>query len=203
MRWLQPLFSFCVQYVSKKRTVGSDCNTRFRDVQCGFGPLLGMEQHMARTSRPTPQPFRDGWRIRWTDARGKRRSEVYANERDAKFKLDSHLLEAQQVKRGLRGLAIPDKTFNALADHWLKTRAKRKRSEKDDISIIKSRLRPFFGTYKLREITLDVVDEFIAAWIEENSEKTVNTTSRCSSLCSTTRRSADGSSTYPASGSSK
>ena len=107
-------------------------------------------------------------------ANGKRGSEVYANRKDAQFKLDEHLLEVEQVRRGLKGLAVPDKTFAQLCDHWLATRATRKRSAKDDESIIDSRLRPFFATRKLTELTLDHVDAFIAEWREDRSDKTIN-----------------------------
>ena len=129
---------------------------------------------MARTARPAPQKFRDGWRIRWIGATGRRSSEVYASRKDAQFKLDAHLLEVEQVKRGLKGLAVPDKTFAQLCDHWLATRATRKRSAKDDESIIDARLRPFFNTRKLTDLTLDHVDAFVAEWRDERSDKTVN-----------------------------
>ena len=130
---------------------------------------------MARTARPQPQKFRSKWRIRWTDEHGKRRSEVLATRVDAAFMLDTQLVHVQEIERGLRGLSIPDRLFNDLCDLWLKSRARRNRSEKDDQSIIRVHLRPFFGRHRLRDLLLDLVDEFIETREDKGlSEKTIN-----------------------------
>jgi len=113
------------------------------------------------------------WRIRWTDERGRRRSECFANKKDAQFKLDQHLLEKREVQRGLRGLAIPDKTFSQLCDHWLIARAKRKRSGDDDKSIIRAHLRPFFGHALVRNISQEEARQFVDAR-DHLSLKTLN-----------------------------
>jgi hypothetical protein len=49
-----------------------------------------------------PTRHGDAWRIRWTDANGVRRSEVYAERRDAVLRLAQHALEATEIRRGLR-----------------------------------------------------------------------------------------------------
>lgn len=103
------------------------------------------------------------WRIRWVDADGRRCSEVYDEFADAAFKLREHQLEVEQVRRGLRAAQLPDKTFNQLCDYWLEKRAVRKRSQKDDESIIRRHLRPSFGLLKLRELGVAQVDDFVLA----------------------------------------
>lgn len=103
------------------------------------------------------------WRIRWMDADGRRCSEVYDEHADATFKLREHQLEGEQVRRGLRAAQPPDKTFNELCDYWIDKRAIRKRSRKDDESIIRRHLRPTFGPLKLREIGVARVDDFVLA----------------------------------------
>lgn len=94
---------------------------------------------------------RDKWRIRWTDATRKRRSEVYERYEDAEFKLLQHQTEAAEVRRGLRTLRAPNKTVGELCDHWLAVRAPDKRSAGDDRSMINAHLRPFFSGILARD----------------------------------------------------
>ena len=61
-------------------------------------------------------------------------------------------VEAEEVRRGIRNAPPREKTFGDLCDYWLENRAPRKRSQKDDESIIRKHLRPAFGTMKLRGI---------------------------------------------------
>lgn len=103
------------------------------------------------------------WRIRWVDAEGKRHSEVLDDHADAAFKLRQHQLEIEQVRRGLRSPNPPDKSFNDLCDYWIAKRAVRKRSRKDDESIIRRHLRPAFGPIRLREFGVARVDDFVVA----------------------------------------
>ncbi|HET6437594.1 MAG TPA: hypothetical protein VFG59_06020, partial [Anaeromyxobacter sp.] len=102
------------------------------------------------------------WRIRWVDEDGRRHSEVYDKREDAVFKLREHEHRVQEIRRSLR---LPDplpKTFDDLADHWLKTRAVLKRSRACDESIIRAHLRPAFGGKLLSRIQAGVIDEFCA-----------------------------------------
>ena len=128
---------------------------------------------MARTAHPKPQKRRNGWRIRWIDERGERHSETHATCEDAKFKLEQRRVEVEEVRRGLRGATPPNRTFAELCERWLATRAKRKRSEHHDQSIIRAHLRPFFGLHRLRSIDQDLVSEFIDSRDHLN-EKTIN-----------------------------
>jgi len=110
-----------------------------------------------------PSQHRNRWRIRWIDAFGKRRSEVYERYDDADFALKRHQVEAEEVRRGLRSLEVSDKTFSELCDYWLQYRTVRKRRQRDDQSIIRCHLLPEFRKIRLSEITVELVDRFIAA----------------------------------------
>ncbi|MCP4604390.1 MAG: site-specific integrase [Proteobacteria bacterium] len=120
-----------------------------------------------------PTKFRGKWRIRWVDALGKRRSEIYEDHNDAKFKLKQHELEKEEVRRGLRSLCNPDKKFAALCKYWLKSRALQKRSYLHDVSIIRAHLRPFFGKMKISDISPVTVNEFVTTRSHLN-KKTVH-----------------------------
>ena len=82
----------------------------------------------------TPIRHRGKWRIRWRDTQGRRRSECYDDFDNAKFAIQRHELEVQEVERGLKSLRLPDKTFNQLFDYWLEKRAPRKRRGSDAVA---------------------------------------------------------------------
>jgi integrase len=103
------------------------------------------------------------WRIRWLDARGERRSEVFEKHRDAELALQRHEVEAEEIRRGLRPAPLESRTFGELADYWLEHRASRKRSEKDDQSIIRRHLRPAFGALPLVEVDVVRIDALITS----------------------------------------
>lgn len=100
------------------------------------------------------------WRIRWIDADGKRRSEVYIKHRDAELALQRHEVEAEEIRRGLRPKPLAARTYGELADYWLEHRSPKKRSEKDDKSIFRKHLRPAFGSALVSEVTVARVDEW-------------------------------------------
>src|SRR5271157_2072135 len=60
-----------------------------------------------------PTRHGDTWRIRWVDANGIRRSEVYAERRDAVLRLAQHRLEATEIRRGLRAAPTIDSVLPA------------------------------------------------------------------------------------------
>ncbi|KAF0170057.1 MAG: putative phage integrase [Limisphaerales bacterium] len=103
------------------------------------------------------------WRIRWVDQHGQRRSEVFADRKDADFALRRLTVEAEEAERGLRRLAPVERTFDALAKEWTTTRAARKRSLKSDQSFLKVHLLPTFAGLKLSEIGPREVERFKAA----------------------------------------
>lgn len=103
-----------------------------------------------------------GWRIRWIDGEGRRRSETYLKHGDAVKALARHQVEAQRVKRE-GPVQRQDHTLNELADDWLRLRGYRKRSKKTDASLLKVHLRPFFGGMRIRDIGPREVEEFKAS----------------------------------------
>ena len=54
-----------------------------------------------------PTKHGGNWRIRWTDANGKRRTEVYTERRDAKLALSKHVADVEETRRGIRPLGAP------------------------------------------------------------------------------------------------
>ncbi|MBT3980050.1 MAG: site-specific integrase [Bacteriovoracaceae bacterium] len=107
------------------------------------------------------------WRIRWSDERGCRKSESFDSKEDADFYLKKYEVEVEEIKRGIRKrnslqLSAGKKryTFNQTTEYWLKKKAHTKRSLKDDVSILRKHLSPFFGEYYLEEIGVETVDKF-------------------------------------------
>jgi integrase len=123
-----------------------------------------------------PTPHRDKWRIRWLDEHGKRQSAVFDEYKTAQRDLSRRLVEVEEVRRGIRNATPPEKTFGDLCDYWVEHRAPRKRSGKDDESIIRRHLRPAFGAMKLRDVGVEEVDAYVNGKIddEELSDKTVS-----------------------------
>jgi len=91
-----------------------------------------------------PIRHRRKWPIRWNDADGKRRREVYEDFNDARRALRTREVEANQIRAGTRAKRPEDQTLAELCDLWLVTRGAAKRSAKDDRSLC-NRLRAFFG----------------------------------------------------------
>ncbi|MBN2361670.1 MAG: hypothetical protein JXR83_19610 [Deltaproteobacteria bacterium] len=93
------------------------------------------------------------YRIRWRDQHRRRHTETHASLEDAKLALRRHLVEVDEIKRGLRSLAPVNRTIDQLCDYWLEHRAPRKRSERIDISIIRAHLRPALGDLLIAFLT--------------------------------------------------
>lgn len=109
------------------------------------------------------KPYKRGdkWQIKWIDEHGIRRSETFSSEEDAKFKLRQHQLEVEQVKRGLIApRSTEDKIFDDICVYWLTKRTAHKRSGDSDESMIRVHLRPAFGKKKLREISVEDIDNY-------------------------------------------
>lgn len=113
-------------------------------------------------AKPIPRPIKKNgrWHIRYTNEHGKRVKDSYAAHADAEYALADAMKHVKAVKRGLEAPTPPDKTFNEICDYWEKYRAHEKRDQKNDLSILKVHLRPFFGSLLLRDITVQKVDEF-------------------------------------------
>jgi integrase len=115
---------------------------------------------MAKT--PTPRKHGNRWQINFLDADGKRRFKSYRTKSEAQDAL--HLLNAESlaIRAGLQARPLEPHTFDELTTYWLDHRASRKRSGKDDKSIINCHLLPFFGGMQLGDIDVRTVDRFRA-----------------------------------------
>ena len=128
-----------------------------------------------------PEKRNDKYRIRWYDHDGKRRSKTFETYRSAERALTKLQAEAQEIRAGVKPEPMPSRTFGDLCDYWLEHRASRKKSAKDDESIIRRHLRPEFGDLLLKDVTLERVDAVRrTAW---SPSRPCTTSSRCSSRC--------------------
>ena len=109
-----------------------------------------------------PQRRGNKWRIRPVDAHGNRICETHDTYEDALYALQRHELEAKNIKRGLIAPRRQERTFVELDAYWLTHRASRKRSARDDESMLKCHLRPAFSGLSLAQITVERVDRFRA-----------------------------------------
>ncbi len=114
-----------------------------------------------------PRKHGDKWRVRWLDEHGKRQSAVFDDYKRAQSELQRHQVEVEDIRRGIRNAAPPAKTFNDLCDYWLDKRAPRKRSRKDDKSIIERHPRPRFGAMCVRDIGVEDGDDYINTKIDD------------------------------------
>ena len=118
-----------------------------------------------------PKKHYKKWRIRWVDETGKRHSAVYDDYKGAAHALKLRQIEVEEVKRGLRSPVPKRRSLVELCDYWEKHPAPKKRSFKDDVSILKS-IRTHLGTLVLSEITAEHGDRY---WAERSdlSPKTI------------------------------
>lgn len=128
-----------------------------------------MSKHV-RQSKPTKHGKR--WQIRWIDETGRRRSETWGNYEDAEHALVAHKFHVMEVRRGLRVRPPKSHCFEELCRQWLKVRTVKKRTPKDDISIIGVHLRPAFGHLDIDQITSERIDVFSAALSAKRAPQT-------------------------------
>ncbi len=107
---------------------------------------------------PAPRKHGDRWQINWHDAAGKRRYRTFRTKKEASRALHHLNAEAEAIRAGVQAAPPEPHTFDELADYWMKHRASRKRSSKDDKSIIERHLRPNFGAMNLVDINIAHVD---------------------------------------------
>ena len=103
----------------------------------------------------------NGWRIRWIDEHGRRKSAVHDDYKTAQSQERTRKVEVDEIRRGMRTGTPPEKTFNDIADYWLEKRVVRKRSRKDDESIIRKHLRPAFGPMLVKNIGVEDGDDYV------------------------------------------
>jgi len=123
-------------------------------------------------AKPTKQ--RGKWRIRWIDEHGKRHSAVFPDHKMALDELRRREAETTEIRLGIRAPRPVAHSFGELCDYWLENRAPRKRSRKDDASIIRSHLRPALGHLPLSTLGLAQVDNFVASRAHLNPKTVVN-----------------------------
>jgi integrase len=86
---------------------------------------------------------------------------VFEDHKTATYQERKFKAEVEDVKRGLRRIRPVDRKFDELCDYWLTMRAPKKRSEKDDKSMIGKHLRPAFGRLSLRDIGIEDWDTYV------------------------------------------
>jgi integrase len=64
------------------------------------------------------------------------------------------------IKAGVQARPPEPHTFDELCDYWLRERAPKKRSEKDDKSMIEAHLRPAFGGLRVADLSVQRVDAY-------------------------------------------
>lgn len=120
-----------------------------------------------------PQRHGKGWRVRWVDHLGIRRSQTFKEFKNASTHLQVKLLEKEKALVGLIQPTIEGKTFDDLCDHWLKNVVITKKSTKDHVSVINTHLRPYFGVRLLKQISTEYIDQFVRSK-SHLSPKTIN-----------------------------
>jgi integrase len=120
-------------------------------------------------------PYRRGekWRIAWTDADNERRFATFRTKAEATAEQARLKAEAAAIRSGATERPPDPHSFGELCDYWLVNRAARKRSEKDDRSIIEAHLRPCFGGVQLTRLDVRAVDSYCRGR-RHLSEKTVH-----------------------------
>lgn len=98
------------------------------------------------------------FRIRWIDENGKRCSSVFETYKESKAELKRIEYEVEQIKQGLLKKDNQQITFKELADYWMKYRAAYKRSQKDDVSILRCHLLPAFENKPIAQIKVADID---------------------------------------------
>lgn len=122
----------------------------------------------------TPTKQRGKWRIRWIDHAGNRRSEVYADRKQAVLALKGHELDAGTIRAGLKDAPPPEKAVGDAVDYWEQHRAPHKRSASKDESIIRCHIRPSLGHLPLGDLTVEHLDRFKGALLGKLSAKTAH-----------------------------
>lgn len=108
------------------------------------------------------------------DAKGKRRSQTFTEYETAELALRKAELETEERLRGLRPPELEPRKFSEAAAYWREYRAPKKRSCKDDLSIL-NQLEEHFGKILLNDTPswVPAVDRYLAKKAARSS-KTLN-----------------------------
>ncbi|MEZ4819963.1 MAG: hypothetical protein R3A45_08730 [Bdellovibrionota bacterium] len=120
--------------------------------------LVAIPVRVASMSKP--RKHGKGWAIRWYDETGSRRSKTFQSYSNAIKALRKYQIESEAIKAGIQPKVSKKYNFNQLAEHWIEFHASKKRSIKDDKSILNAHLLPFFGKIPLHQITTERINEF-------------------------------------------
>lgn len=108
---------------------------------------------------------------RWRDHSGRQRSATFGTKKEAIAAREAARAKVRRIKGGREREPIPDsKSFDDLAEHWLRIKATKKKSIKDDRSMINRHLRPSLGPLPLGQIRKDVLDELYVELVGEVDE---------------------------------
>lgn len=121
-----------------------------------------------------PVKHGQGWAIRWVDENGIRRSKTFTSYSNAQKALNLFQVEVEAIKAGIKIRDPKIHTFQELADYWMKHRGLKKRNPKDDQSILRAHLLPFFQKMNLSQITTDKINEFERITSEKVGTKTLH-----------------------------
>ena len=107
----------------------------------------------------------------WRDHVGRQRSATFGTKKEAIAVREGARAKVRRITGGEeRAPLLEAKTFDELAEHWLKIKAAKKKSIKDDRSIINRHLRPQLGPLVLPQIRKEVLDEVYVALVGEFDE---------------------------------
>ena len=107
----------------------------------------------------------------WRDHAGRQRSATFGTKKEAIAVREGARAKVRRITGGEeRAPLLEAKTFDELAEHWLKIKAGQKKSIKDDRSIINRHLRPVLGPLALPQIRKDVLDEVYVELVGEFDE---------------------------------
>ena len=115
-----------------------------------------------------------GYRARWLDENRRRQSATFPNKASATYCERKKKVEVAEIRRGLRSPIQPDKTFDDIAGYWNRYKVPRKRSGADDASIIKNHLLPAFGERKLRLLSEQDFDGYLADRVHLSDKTLLN-----------------------------
>lgn len=108
---------------------------------------------------------------RWRDHAGRQRSATFRTKKEAIAARESARSKVRRIAGGTERPPLPEaKTFDDLAEHWLKIKATKKKSIADDRSMINRHLRPPLGPIALPSIRKDIIDEVFVELVGEYDE---------------------------------
>jgi len=135
-----------------------------------------------RATRHAGLPSKDhnGWRIRWIDINGKRRSKNFSSYNEAVSELARIKGDIQAIKDGRAPVPTDIPTLKQFSKkYWVPNRVMKKKRPADDLSIMKKHLYPLFGDLPLNYITTEKVEELKAVLSTSLASNTIRNVLAC------------------------